>query len=611
MYGYGDPASVGFDAHHVSQTLGTPTLPVALEQPKVYHIPAWKHFGDPRKLALIRRVAESRGRDPRIAVLAVNILKQAGVEPRNYVAQAAALLRWVQGNIYYVNEPDERLQDPEYTLKVGMGDCLPADTLVLRDDHQLVPVAQIKEGDRIWGRDAWTGVRRIWPTGKKKVTHLRLSNGSILRASENHKVFVWACELHGPSCPDFLVAGRANCTKRGFRVEEIPVADLQVGMRLLRPDRIEAGSVMADPGLAYMDGLYLADGWIQHEYKGVAYDFAIAGKDGHPKQAQKAEVQAYFAARGIETRWHKRFITVKDRALAARYARWGGRAFNKALDTIAYTKEAGAELLRGLMADAGLAKSGTLVYSTTSDVLALQTRLLYKMQGISCSMRRVADHGGLGTHPIWRMSPYQDRRGGPYGLIVKEIDREVEEAECWDLTTDDAYVYLPESDAVVHNCDDCVLLLCTLFESIRFSWRLVLSGPNGNGQVVRWVEGTPMRDRGKWSHIYCCVGDRPFSPKRWIFAEPTLRYVPLGWDIVAAKGKLPEFGGNLAGASDAAASMTAAMVAADVSAEDEPDKSRTAFLGLDWQQIATAVIVGVSSGVLTRLALKAIIGDEK
>lgn len=278
---YGDPASVGFDAHHVSQTLGTATHPVDLGTPKVYHIPAWKHFGDPKKLALMRRIIEARGRDPRMAVLAVNILREAGVEPRDYVGQAAALLKWVQYNIYYVNEPDERLQDPEYTLKVRMGDC-----------------------------------------------------------------------------------------------------------------------------------------------------------------------------------------------------------------------------------------------------------------------------------------------------------------------------------------DDEVILLCTLYESLRFSWRLVLSGAGPNDQVVRWVEGTPMQVKGKWSHIYCCVGDRPFAPRKWYFAEPTLRGVPLDWDIVGAGGRLPEFATTqtrLAGASDAAA-VSAAMMASDVAADES---KRTNFLGLDWQQIATAVIIGVTSGVLTRITLKAVLGDEK
>ena len=108
-----------------SGKLRTPTNRLTASQPKVYHMPKWDGYGDPKRLDVIARIAESRGRDPQIATLAVRILKQAGVKPRQFKKQAAALLKWVQNpnNVYYVNEPGERLQDPLYTLKVGYGDC--------------------------------------------------------------------------------------------------------------------------------------------------------------------------------------------------------------------------------------------------------------------------------------------------------------------------------------------------------------------------------------------------------------------------------------------------------------------------------------------------------
>lgn len=108
-----------------SGTLRTPTNRLPSSKPKVYHMPAWSGYGDPKRLDVISRIAESRGRDPRIATLAVKILKKNRVKPRQFKRQAAALLKWVQNpkNVYYVNEPGERLQDPLYTLKVGYGDC--------------------------------------------------------------------------------------------------------------------------------------------------------------------------------------------------------------------------------------------------------------------------------------------------------------------------------------------------------------------------------------------------------------------------------------------------------------------------------------------------------
>lgn len=105
--------------------LGTPVQQIESGTPKVFDLPAFDGYQDPKKMDVISKIAENAGRDPRMATVAVNILRAANVQPRDYKGQAAALLAWVQNpkNVYYVNEPDERLQDPFYTLKVRYGDC--------------------------------------------------------------------------------------------------------------------------------------------------------------------------------------------------------------------------------------------------------------------------------------------------------------------------------------------------------------------------------------------------------------------------------------------------------------------------------------------------------
>ena len=108
-----------------SGTLGTPVRPLESGVPKVMNLPYFDGYRDPKKLDVISKIAENASRDPQLATVAVNIIRQAGVPPRDYVGQLRALLRWVQNpkNVYYINEIDERLQDPFYTLKVGYGDC--------------------------------------------------------------------------------------------------------------------------------------------------------------------------------------------------------------------------------------------------------------------------------------------------------------------------------------------------------------------------------------------------------------------------------------------------------------------------------------------------------
>lgn len=92
---------------------------------KVFHLPNWNTLSHPERLRVLRQIAMMRARDPSIAKLAVSIFKDNKVQPRDYRRQAEVLLKWVQNpkNVYYVNEPGERLQDPIHTIKIGHGDC--------------------------------------------------------------------------------------------------------------------------------------------------------------------------------------------------------------------------------------------------------------------------------------------------------------------------------------------------------------------------------------------------------------------------------------------------------------------------------------------------------
>ncbi len=482
-----------------------------------------------------------------------------------------------------------------------------------------------------------------------------------MRATEAHKVFVWSCAAHGTTCtsmrcranPDYY--GKGNLKSRGAKaiprwtLQELRVSELKSGMRLLKPESIPYGSHEEDPETAYVNGLYLADGWINHKYERQdgtekVFDFAIAGKDGFPKEAQKMKVQAICADRGIPTRWDERYIAVKDSEWATRLSSFGSKAWTKAADRIDLSEASAKALLKGIMADSGQAsQSSTLVYSSTSYKLALQLRLLFKMQGISTSCRYLENHGGLGTHPIWRVSPYQNNEGrygmpigqaSPYGLHIKSIEREVEETECYDLTTDDHYVYLPDSDIVVHNCDDSVTLLCALFESINLPWRLVLSGKHVSGQKVRYIEGQAVPSQVGWSHIYCMVGTPPFNPNRWWFCETTIPGVPLGWDVIAGDHSyLPEMqkGGGAStvvelgaapswfrpASAPAVANRSPAFQAAlgdalssSVGTAVAEELEDTTQKGTDWGKMALAVATGVAVSVTTQIALDWIRGKE-
>lgn len=99
------------------------------------------------------------------------------------------------------------------------------------------------------------------------------------------------------------------------------------------------------------------------------------------------------------------------------------------------------------------------------------------------------------------------------------------------------------------DCDDMMIVLCSFFEAVRLPWKIVISGKQGD-KFVRYCEGDRHYPRASYSHVYCMVGNRPFTPTEWFYCEPTLK-APFGWDVVqAAKGEgpplhtlLPELGG--------------------------------------------------------------------
>jgi hypothetical protein len=108
---------------HTPGHIGLGAQEITMDQPKAFNLRGWRSASDVQRLAFLRDVAERAGRDPRLRSVAARILRDAGVDQRRYREQAAALLKWVQENIQYLNEPDEIIQDPLLTLRYGYGDC--------------------------------------------------------------------------------------------------------------------------------------------------------------------------------------------------------------------------------------------------------------------------------------------------------------------------------------------------------------------------------------------------------------------------------------------------------------------------------------------------------
>ena len=317
------------------------------------------------------------------------------------------------------------------------GDCVPITSLVLKDDYTVTAIGNIVPGDRIMGDGSFTTVTEHAFTGEKPILAFELNNGSIFRCSPEHRVFL-----------------RDNTEKRA---EDIKTGDLLKTPTNDFPTQEDPFNLtnLKPEDFAWLLGVYVADGWTDFPRHPR---FSISGKDGFKKEEQKRRVEFLMQSINVHTRWHERYIAVNDKELSRYMKQCGGHAYEKRLPSLLMNQTQVRSLVEGLAADSSVATSGTITHGTTSEILALQLRILYRMLGQSVHIKRWDDHGGLGTHPMYRITVRQPddiahpnaRRNSARVVAIREEEPEM----CCDITTDTGRFYLPEADIVVHNCED-------------------------------------------------------------------------------------------------------------------------------------------------------------
>lgn len=455
-----------------------------------------------------------RGRtDPKVVMLTRQVVsKRCGndwcIPERDYSGEVRAIFAEVRKRVRYVRDAwgvDQFTSARRSLYQAHGGDCFPQGTLVLRDDHELVPIETLKVGERIWGLDRWSAVENVWYKGDLRFDAIKLNNGSWLHLTPDHKVYVAFCDRH----VERISSPPCSCPMAERRIDRIRVSELQAGMVLPVPDRIPFGRGAMDPDRVYIEGLYLSDGSSSHNTT-----FEIAGQDGCPKEEQKRRVQQICERLGIPTKWYRKYISVKDKDWALRLHLMGQHAPKKHALSLDLDEGAAGALLRGIMADSGANSCGVgRTFTSTSRMLAVQTRLLHRMFGVSCRWSYIEKHGGLGKNPIYRLSTRDPQNRTEKLLRVSEIERGVSTGPAWDMTTDDHYVYLPEHDVTVSQCDDYVITLGSMLQSIGYPVKL---------RVIQ-TPGAP-----DWSHIYLLVGVPPDNP-RWVPLDASVNEPP-GWE---------------------------------------------------------------------------------
>ena len=496
------------------------------------------------RLNILEGLVRDGVRDPLIRQEVVQLVSGLPTADKHRGAglEIARVFWYVKANVRYTADIAgiDTYQSPRRTIQFRGGDCFPEGTLLFRDDYTFVPVEHVRAGDRIWGRNDWSTVEAWWNKGVLPYTALRLNNGSWLHLTEDHKVYVARCPGHETqnvrAAAGAITSGgksvKACCCLMDEReIVRIQVSEVRPTDVLIHPDRIAFGSGVEDPDQVHLDGLFLADGW--HDDGGKRhlgpYWACISGKDGYPKEAQKQWVKGLCERMGWAYRWDERYIAINEREVAARMACLGGHAPDKCARTLDLNEGAAAALLRGIMADSGACgrEGRSTTFTTTSRRLAQQVRVLHKMFGVSCGYSYVPDHGGLGTHPVHRLTPRMpssERRDGKANKLLRvvEIVRDIGTSPCYDISTSDHYVYLPEADVTVSNCDDHTTLLCTMLSHLGFQTGFRVISTDGNS----------------WEHIYALCGWPRNNPTSVIPLDTTVEGKYPGWEAtLGSNGK--------------------------------------------------------------------------
>lgn len=387
---------------------------------------------------------------------------------------------------------------------VNGGDCLPSETILLGAGYKFVSIQDVQVGDVVMGDGQWTKVTSKWDKGVQDILEFELNNGCVLRCTPEHKVFVVPKKQK-------LYAGNRS------EAYEVRASEVKPGDDLLTAQSVPFGRESLGEDRSFLLGIHIAEGWLNFSKSdGRPLGFGISGLDGWRKEENKHRVADICKRMGIETRWHEKYVHINDEALASWLAPCGHLAPNKRVPSLDLTEDSVRTLLEGLDADADV-RDG--VFSSTSETLALQYRVLQRMLGRSAHIARVDEHGGLGKNPIYRVTPRSrpDERADGKDIRPHARVKSISEggvSQTYDIEVEGHRFYLPETDLVVHNCDDHTMLIGALLSALGF-------------RVGARAWG---REKGNYSHVYAVVGYPKRAPTKELGLDSTVKESFVGWE---------------------------------------------------------------------------------
>jgi len=510
----------------------------------------WRTGNIEGHMELIRRQVEKSLADPGLRQLAVRIVsrtydyvdtptgkrpvvlgwdkyfwapEEPPCPPKDDSCELGDLWSFVVRNCRYVYDPDgtDLFATAKETLLIGGGDCFPEGTLVFRDDGLLVPIETVEVGDRIHDGVDFVPVLKTWNRGPKEIISAALDNNCTLRLTPNHKVLRMPVETVVPKsrgCRDWRVGGHGT-------EQEVMFGDLRIGDFLLQPREFAGGSQEMTADDALLVAAYITEGFADDRRTSRVTIAGIPNNKGI-----RERVLAVLERRGIHTRVYDHGLVFRrqDVGVLEQYQQMGRYAADKRLPHLDWTRqtiEALVAVMDATDAGRGGGNNQNVIYASRSRELALQYRILQRMLGRSTALRAVTKH--VGPVPLYRVRVRNSHDLKPF-VRVLSLAAERDQSNTYDIMTASGRVYLPESDVVTRQCDDAVIVLCSLARAIGFT--------DTRGRVVS-MNGE------EYEHTYPVIGCPKDNPKVLVPLDCTVAGAHAGWQVEnpAAVADFPMF----------------------------------------------------------------------
>jgi len=363
--------------------------------------------------------------------------------------------------------------------KAETHDCLAKDTEVIfinEDGHYDVKqLKEVKVGDRLLSYNFEKGsfepdvVTKVINKGTKETYMINLSNGLSTVLTEDHKVFVWHCAFRRnggkPTGVEEILEMRfGELRKRVGRIKKAKWL-----WQVLMAKKIPCGKVKDD--MAWIKGLYVAEGWTTFNKKSGYFQVGIANND--TSVLEKAEKM--LNARGIHTTYLPRrknsgaYIVASDRTGYGVYrifAPFGRKAIEKTIPpyALSYDEKTLKEFLDGYYTGDGTKrpsnKNVDAWYNTTSKNLVTRLFVCHLILGRPLRVYCIRNHGGLGKHPIYRLVDFRNstfkKNAGKYTNLTHSTFTVEENGKenVIDITMAKNHNFVLANGQIVHNCDN-------------------------------------------------------------------------------------------------------------------------------------------------------------